>query len=417
MKPRNILLLLTSLALAVNLAVGYRVYSSESLRPNEEAALEKINVMMRVLHLIQKDYVDPEDIDYESLIYNAMKGMVGALDPYSSFLRPDEFDDMVETTEGQFGGLGIVVTVRNGRLTVVAPIEGTPGSRAGILAGDQIIEINGQEVTDAKLSEAVQKLKGEPGTSVSLTIYRPDTEETKELTVERAVIEVPSVKGTQIVAETIGYVRIVQFDEGTTGKLEAALATLNKEGAKALILDLRNNPGGLLTSAVDVCSQFLKPDKLVVFTEGRQPSQRQEYLTDNGPKFLNPPVVCLVNHGSASAAEIVAGCLQDYKRAVLVGTPTFGKGSVQNVIRLPDGSALRLTTAMYYTPSKRVIHEQGIEPNIVVKLSNEQAKALVERQMAVGSSAELDPAADPQLQRAIETLQSYEVFQKASKPQ
>ena len=341
---RNFWLWLAAGALAVNLLIGYRVYSGEEAAANENVAFEKVKVMMRVLHLVQQDYVDPKEVDYESLLYNAIEGMVSSLDPYSSFLDPREYESMRETTEGQFGGLGIVVTVRDGTLTVVAPIEGTPGSRAGLMAEDRIVKIEGQPTKEKKLSQAVRLLKGDPGTDVTLTIYRPETDETKTLTIERDVIKVPSVKDTQAIGDNIGYIRITQFDERTVDELKGALSELNSNGMEALILDLRNNPGGLLTSAVDVASLFLEEGQLVVFTEGRRPSQTTKYFTENGGFYPDMPVVILTNEGSASAAEIVAGCLQDTGRAILVGSKTFGKGSVQNVIKLQDGSALRLTT-------------------------------------------------------------------------
>lgn len=412
----RLLYILVGCALAVNLVIGYTVYSQETESQRQSEAFEKIGVMMRVLHLIQQDYVNPEKVEYKNLIYNALHGMVSSLDPHSSFLEPDEFERMMETTEGEFGGLGVVVTMKDGKLTVVTPIEGTPGSRAGLVAGDQILAINGENITSDSLRNIVKKMKGEPGTEVDLKVYRPSTEETIEMTIERAVIEVKSVRGVQSFDKGIQYVRITQFDENTADELEAALVDLDDEKAfTALILDLRNNPGGLLQAAVDVASLFLKPDKLVVSTVGRQPSQKQKHLTDNGRRWTEIPIVILVNQGSASAAEIVSGCLQDYGRAVLVGNTTFGKGSVQNIIRLPDGSALRLTTAKYYTPSKRVIHEKGIDPNITVELSKEEQRQLIERQAQMTGDSALDPANDPQLARAIEVLKSYGKFKALTK--
>ena len=404
--------LFLSLLLTVNLIVGYTVYSQETNEKQEAEAFQKIGVMMRVLHLIQQDYVDPEKVDYEDLIYNALHGMVSSLDPHSSFMEPSEFQQMRETTEGHFGGLGIVVTMKDGFLTVVTPIEDTPGHRAGLLAGDQITAIDGDKITSTVLPEVVDQLKGEPGTEVTLSIYRPDTDESFEATIERAVIEVKSVKGVQAFGKGIDYVRLTQFDEQTAVDLEQALIELDKDNLSALILDLRNNPGGLLESAVDVSSLFLEPKKLVVSTIGRRPSQIQEHFTSNGRRWTEIPLVILVNRGSASAAEIVGGCLQDYGRAILVGNTTFGKGSVQNVISLPDGSALRLTTAKYYTPSKRVIHEKGIEPDIAVKLSKDELKSLMQRQASMSGSSTLDPANDPQLARAIEVLESYSKFKE-----
>ncbi|OPZ30804.1 MAG: Carboxy-terminal processing protease CtpB precursor [Lentisphaerae bacterium ADurb.BinA184] len=409
-RRHRLFLWLTAAALAANLAVGYRVYSKESGHGDEAEALEKLGVMMRVMQLIRQDYVDGGQTDYTSLIYDAMQGMVSGLDPYSAFMSPDEYEEMVDSTEGQFGGLGVVVTLRNGMLTVVAPMEGTPGQKAGLLPGDRIVEINGESTEDMKLSEAVNRLKGEPGTSVKLTLYRESTDETREVEIVRAIIEVASVKGARLLADGIGYVRLVQFDEQTAADLGVALAGLKEQGMTALILDLRSNPGGLLVSAVDVCSLFLDEKKLVVSTEGRQPSQKSEYFTGGRQRYVDLPIAILINKGSASAAEIVAGCLQDYKRAVLVGETSFGKGSVQNVIRLPDESALRLTTAMYYTPSHRVIHDNGIEPNIEVPLSADQIKALAQRQMDLAAADAPEPAVDPQLARALESLQSYQVF-------
>lgn len=406
----------TALLLGLNLIVGYRVYSRDELPVDQAEALQKISVMMRVLHLIRQDYVDAEKVDYSSLVHSAMRGMVSSLDPYSSFLEPADFEDMMETTEGQFGGLGIQVTTRDGWLTVVTPIEGTPGSRAGILAGDRIVEVDGQSTRDLKLSESVQLLKGDPGTDVTLKIFRAETGEEMEVVVERAIIEVPSVKDVKLLDDGIAYVRVTQFDELTAPRLQEALEKLEEQGMTGLILDLRNNPGGLLRSAVDVCSLFLPAKELVVFTQGRQPSQRSEYLTKQGGAFTGARVVILVNRGSASAAEIVAGCLKDSERAILIGNRTFGKGSVQNVIRLPDGSALRLTTAMYYTPSKTVIHEHGIEPHIAVSLTAEEMQALRGRQRLLNGVDGLDLAHDSQLARAVEVLKSHGIFSANDRP-
>ncbi|OGV74461.1 MAG: hypothetical protein A3K19_05395 [Lentisphaerae bacterium RIFOXYB12_FULL_65_16] len=436
MKRSKFWLILLAIVLAANLAVGLKVYSVEAEANGEREAFEKTRVMMRVLHLLQKDYVDPSKVDYTDLIYNALRGMVSSLDPFSAFMEPDEYNDMMESTEGQFGGLGIIVTVRDDLLTIVSPIEGTPGSKAGLLAGDQIIKINGTSTRDLKLSDTVKLLKGEPGTSVTITVHRPGTGETKEMTIERALIPVVNVKDDCILEDGVGYVRIVQFNEPTADRLEESLNALVAKKATSLVLDLRNNPGGLLESAVDVASMFLPTDSLVVSTQGRQPSQAREFKTTRSAKFLDKPVAILINGGSASAAEIVAGCLQDWGRAVLIGEKSFGKGSVQNIIELPDGSALRLTTAMYYTPSKRVIHEHGIEPDIEVKLTEEELKRFIEAQRGMDLPAPEDlktspdtkegaegtpphttkgPLRDQQLQRAIDTLKSYDVYRKAQK--
>lgn len=415
MKRNRLWLVTLAALLAINVAVGLRVYSSEAEDSGESEAFEKISVMMRVLHLVRKDYVDAEKVNFTDLIYGALQGMVASLDPFSGFMPPDEYRDMMESTEGQFGGLGIIVTVRDDLLTIVAPIEGTPGSRVGLLAGDQITGINGEPTKSMDLHDAVKNLKGEPGTSVTITIYRPTTDETKDFTVERALIPVVSVKDTRILQDKIGYVRIVQFNEPTAERLQESLESLLKDDIDSLVIDLRNNPGGLLESAVEVCSLFLPPKTLVVSTQGRQPSQKRDFSSNRKRVFPSKPIAVLVNRGSASAAEIVAGCLQDWGYAVLVGEKTFGKGSVQNVIELPDGSALRLTTAMYYTPSKRVIHKHGIEPDIEVVLNRQELEELGTAQLAYANGGGKTLPKDRQLQRAIDTLRSYDVYQRAHK--
>jgi len=413
-RPRNLLLAALAAILVVNLVVGYRVYSEEAERTGENEAFEKISVMMQVLYLIRKDYVNADRISYRDLIYNAMHGMVRSLDPFSDFMPPDQYDSMVETTEGEFGGLGVIVSMKDDVLTIVAPIDGTPGSRAGLQAGDQILKIEGESTEGIKLDHAIKKMRGEPGTKVTLTIRRPATDEVRDYTVARAVIPVLSVKGGRVLPGTrVGYVRVIQFSDPTADELRQAVEKLEAEGIDSLVIDLRNNPGGLLTSAVEICSYFLEPNTLIVSTEGRQPSQKHEYRTQKrGYRFPRKPVALLINGGSASAAEIMAGCLKDWGRAILVGEKTFGKGSVQNVIPLSDGSALRLTTAMYYTPSRRVIHEHGIAPDIEVKLSMEEYRAVFEAEEGLRP---VDGTTDRQLQRAVEVLKSYDVYLKGTK--
>jgi carboxyl-terminal processing protease len=404
--------ILACAALATNLLIGFRVYSNEAAADSESEALEKLTIMMRVMYLIRQDYVDGERTDYQALIASAIHGMVSNLDPHSSYLEPVDYEDMLEMTEGQFGGVGIIVTIRNGLLTVVSPVEGTPGSRAGLQAGDRIIEIDGESTQDMWLQDAVHRMKGEPGTEVELVIYRPSEDREIEVTIVRDIIEVASVKGTRMLVDGIGYVRVTQFDENSATKLGEAIEELTEQGAESLVLDLRNNPGGLLTAAVDMCGYFLPPQTLVVSTEGRRESQKLEFRTLGQTVRFEEPLAILVNGGSASASEIVAGCLKDHKRAMLVGEKTFGKGSVQNVIPLPDGSALRLTTAMYYTPKRLIIHENGIDPDIVVEMTvAEQEELQSIRMEALKDGGEIDYSLDPQLNRAVQTLQSYSRFQ------
>lgn len=413
---RNLWLVVLTGILVVNLGIGFCVFSRESEANGDREAFEKVGILMQVLHLIRQDYVHPEKVSYTELLYGAMRGMTSELDPFSEFMTAEEYRGMMEVTEGKFGGLGVTVVVRNGVLTVVAPIEGSPGAKAGIQPGDLIIKIGDKLTQELELSSAVNQLKGDPGSKITITIYRPATKKTQEMTIERAVIDLPSVTHAQMLDGQVGYVRITEFSEPTGAKLAEALRRLEQQKATALILDLRNNPGGLLESAVEVCSLFLPNGKLAVFTEGRRPSQKQEFTTldRNRYKFPDVPVVILVNQGSASAAEIVAGCLQDWNRAVLVGEKTFGKGSVQNLIELADGSALRLTTAMYYTPSKRVIHEHGIEPTIKVALAEGPNPATEDPEEAAEMAmSRPDPAKDRQLRRALEAVKSYEIFLNA----
>jgi len=397
--------------LAANLVIGFRVYSAEAEKAGENEAFEKVSVLMQVLYLIRKDYVNADKVSYHDLVYNALHGMVRSLDPFSDFMPPAEYGSMMETTEGEFGGLGIIVSMKDEVLTIVSPIDDTPGSRAGLQAGDQIVKIEGEPTLGLKLNEALGKLRGDAGTKVNLTIRRPATGETREVAVERAKIPLYTVKDARVLPGTrVGYVRITQFSDPTAEELRKAMETLDAEGIDSVVVDLRNNPGGLLPSAVEVCSYFLDPDTLIVSTEGRQPSQKHEFRTQKrGYRFPRKPVALLINGGSASAAEIMAGCLKDWGRAVLVGEKSFGKGSVQNVIPLPDGSALRLTTAMYYTPSRRVIHEHGIEPDVEERLSRPEYAAVFEGTTPPGTSP-----ADRQLQRAVEVLRSYDVYLKGA---
>lgn len=410
-RPRALLLAALVAVLAANLVIGYRVYAAETEKAGENEAFEKVSVLMQVLYLIRKDYVNADKVSYRDLVYNALQGMVRSLDPFSDFMPPDEYGSMMETTEGEFGGLGIIVSMKDEVLTIVSPIDDTPGSRAGLQAGDQIIKIEGVPTLGLKLNDAIDKLRGEAGTRVNLTIRRPATGETRDVAIERASIPLYTVKDARVLPSTrVGYVRITQFSDPTAEELRKAMEKLDGEGIDSVVIDLRNNPGGLLPSAVEVCSYFLDPETLIVSTEGRQPSQKHEFRTQKrGYRFPRKPVALLINGGSASAAEIMAGCLKDWGRAVLVGEKTFGKGSVQNVIPLPDGSALRLTTAMYYTPSRRVIHEHGIEPDVEEKLSRAEYAAVFEGAAAPGTNP-----GDRQLERAVEVLRSYDVYLKGT---
>lgn len=383
--------------------------AQDSPPPDEDSPYEQMQILARAMQLIRQDYVDDSKISYKDLTYDALRGMLNALDPHSQFMDPEDFKSMQEDTKSEFGGLGVVLGQKNGILTVINPMEDSPGFAAGILPGDQILKINGQTTEKFTLQEAVEKLRGQVGEKVTLTINRPKTKEIKDYDLTRAVIKVPSVKDAQILpspgGSRIGYVRITQFNEPTAEELSKALDKLEKQGMDALVLDLRYNPGGLLNSAVDVSGEFLPPNTMVAFTEGRTPTREYKTQPRKGPRRKYPLAV-LVNYASASGSEIVAGALKDLNRAILVGDTTFGKGSVQSVIALPDGSAVRLTTAKYFTPGKNLIHEHGVSPHIRATLTYDEETALLRARRDKESAPKGKSVfLDPQLERAVDALQ------------
>ncbi len=393
----------------------------------EDNGYAEIATFAKAVELIRQDYVDGNKVSYHDLIYAAMKGMLSSLDPHSQFMDPDDFKDMQDDTRSRFTGLGVEVSIKDGLLTVVAPMEDTPAAQAGILAGDQILRINGSSTEKMNFQDAVEVLRGQPGQKVTLTILRPSTKEIKDYILERKEIKVASVKGARLLDEQltgpfkVGYVRIVQFNEPTAEEFAKALDQLQKLGMQALVLDLRNNPGGLLNSAIDVCAQFLPSNTKVVSTQGRIDSQKHDYSTPAGMKERpNFPVAILVNEGSASGAEIVAGALKDLHRAILVGETTFGKGSVQNVMQLPDGSALRFTTAKYFTPSRQVIQGNGVIPNIRVPLSPDQERAVAtlrnDDKVPGAEATAIIKTKDLQMMRAIDALKGVMIYAQQAAP-
>ena len=398
------------LALSLN-AQAREAATPASPAKAEESPYEQLQLLARAMQLIRQDYVDESKVDYKELTYSALRGMLDNLDPHSQFMEPKSFKNMQEDTRSEFGGLGVVVTQKSGILTVINPMEDTPGFKAGILPGDQILKINGENTDNTPLNEAVEKLRGNAGEKVNMTIRRPSTGEVKDYELTREVIKVASIKDAHILPQRnpgqprIGYARITQFNEPTAGELSAALDKLEAKGMDAFILDLRHNPGGLLGSAVDVCGQFLPPNTLVVYTEGRTPSREYRTSATASPNRKYPAVV-LTNYASASGSEIVAGALKDLDRALVVGETTFGKGSVQSVVSLPDGSAARLTTAKYFTPGRKLIHEHGVSPHIRAALTNEEESDLLRsrRKREDPSTAEVT-IWDPQLERAVDALQ------------
>jgi carboxyl-terminal processing protease len=396
-------------------------------KSEEDNGYSQISIFAKALELIRQDYVDQNKTSYHNLINAAMKGMLSSLDPHSQFMDPDDFRDMQDDTRSRFNGLGIEVSMKNGLPTVITAMEDTPAARAGILSGDQILRINSISTERMDLQDTINVLRGPAGAKVTLTLLRPSTKEIKDYTLQRAEIKIQSVKGVRLLDPEltgpfkIGYVRLVQFNEPTADELSKALDDLHKQGMQALILDLRNNPGGLLNSAVDVCGQFLPPNTKVVSTQGRVASQQHDYSTSGAKKERpNFPMVALINGGSASGAEIVAGALKDLRRAVLVGETTFGKGSVQNVMQLPDGSAVRFTTAKYYTPRKQVIQGNGVTPNIPVAMTAEQERFLFASRSAGNVKPEeeknLIKSKDPQMLRAIDALKGVMIYAQENAP-
>ncbi len=401
---------------------------------------EDLKVFTDVIGLIQKDYV--EETKSKDLIYGAIKGMLETLDPHSAFMPPNMYKEMQEETKGRFEGLGIEITIKETILTVVSPIEDTPAFRAGIMAGDQIIRIDGESTKNFTLMDSVKRLRGPRGTKVTITIMREGFTKPKDFTVVRDVIPVRSVR-YELLEKNYGYIRISQFQEKTDGDFEKAMKALeeqSKGALKGLILDLRNNPGGLLDQAVRISDRFIDSGTIVSI-DGRREEVKQKWPAHPDGTAARYPLIVLVNGGSASGAEIVAGAIQDHGRGILVGTQTFGKGSVQTIIPLKDGSGLRLTTARYYTPSGRSIQAKGIVPDIIVNPTRPEeekeapvppkfpAEKDLERHLmdaGKGVPKEKEKAkkeeelkekkpVDNQLERAVELLKGWEIFKNISK--
>ena len=390
---------------------------TEDAKKKADLPYRNLSIFMESLELLREKYVDSGKVSYENLLRSAMRGMLQELDPFSTYEEPERFRSTVEDTRGKFPGIGVVVTSKNNALEIVSVMEDAPAMKAGLRAGDIIMEIDGKDARPLSLSECVRRMKGAPGTVLKLKIYRPEGDQTREISVTRAEIAMSSVKAVSMIADRIGYLRITQFSATTAADVEKAVKKLKSEGAEGLIVDLRNNPGGLLNSAVETISRFIPAEKLVVSVEGRAEKTVRHNSVDCW-KDPDLPLAVLVNENSASAAEILAACLQDYKRAVLVGSRTFGKGSVQVIIPLSDGGALRITTAKYYTLSRRLIHGNGVQPDIEVNISPAQSAAVARHLAMRGGKPPLLQSGkyrDPQLARAIEILKGINIFRKAEK--
>jgi carboxyl-terminal processing protease len=390
-------LVIGALLVVLTLSLGGSAVSKVT---DNAATYEQLRLFTEVLSIVQNQYVD--EVPPKELIYSAIKGTLRGLDPHSSFLDPDSYRDMQVETSGSFGGLGIEITLKDDILTVVAPIDGTPAHRAGLHTGDRIVKIDGLPTKDMQLADAVKRMRGKPGTKVLISVVREGWAEPKDFEIVREQIKVQSVKTVEM-GDGIEYLKLRQFQEQSPHDLEVALEKFTKAGMKALILDLRNNPGGLLTAAVEVSEKFIDDGKLVVYTEGRVKNQNMRFPAHAKRGYSQMPMVVLVNQGSASASEIVAGALQDWGRATIVGTQTFGKGSVQTIIPLSDGSGLRLTTAKYFTPKGRSIHGKGITPDVIVDAPKEPAPK--DRPLPSADPLE-DMKKDVQLQKALEVIKT-----------
>jgi carboxyl-terminal processing protease len=359
------LTIFVALLLGLSAIFAWDRLSIQRVSAEDQTVYENLQIFSDVLDIVKENYV--QEVESKELVEGAISGMLRTLDPHSSYLDPDAYKELQVETKGSFGGIGIEITVRDGVLTVVSPLEGTPAYELGIQAGDQILRVDGETTKEMTLMEAVKKMRGPRGTNVVLTIMRGEFTKPQDFVITRDTIAIRSVR-SKTLEPGYGYIRLSQFQSSTARDLRKEIAKLEKENKslKGLILDLRNNPGGLLDQAVKVSDEFLN-EGLIVYTGGRLKSQDMRFEAHMNTKPHSYPIVVLVNEGSASAAEIVAGALQDHKRAVVVGVKTFGKGSVQTVMPLRNGAALRLTTALYYTPNGRSIQAKGIEPDIVVE--------------------------------------------------
>lgn len=411
---KRILTLSTGIIVGSLLAMGLLYLAQTVGILGDREAGKSARYYREVMELVQERYVDPDKVEVEGMTRDALRGMLRGLDPYSAFLRAADYEHLREDLDSKFGGIGIQIEYREGYVVVISPIANTPGERAGILRGDRVLAVDKESMIGKSISQVVDKMRGAPGTSVDVIFARAGQEEPVEVSVMREVIKVESVPEVAMLAPGIGYVRIAQFAEPTAAESKAAIAQLQSDGMESLIIDVRNNPGGLLNVAADVLEPFFPRGELMVYTEGRRSFDREEYRSEHEGPNWDFPVVVLINSGSASAAEILAGALKDTDRAWVIGEQSFGKGSVQTVLRLREGEALRLTTARYYTPSGVTIHEIGVAPDqeLVMSPEDDLNVALQRNRPDLDDPAEFEerfgfaPVADVQLAAAIEYLQA-----------
>ncbi len=390
-----------------------------------DTTYDELRKMIDIMEIIDNKYV--EERENKDLIIGAIRGLVRTLDPYSQYMTEKDYKEMKTETQGSFGGVGIRITIQNNELTVVTPMPDTPAYYAGILPEDKIIKIDDKSTQDITSDEAVKLMRGNPGTKVVLTIYRPSTKEELTFTIIRKKIKIETVK-KKMLEDNIGYIRLSEFNAQSYNDVSSMLKELSKENMKAFILDLRNNPGGLLDSAINICSLFIKEDSLVVSTKCKDKTMEQYYYTQKKPDYSDIPVVVLINRGSASASEIVTGTLQDYKRALVIGSNSFGKGTVQTILPLSDGSALRLTIAKYCLPSGKMIShsdnkkdkKNGVAPDVYVEVSPETEGKLYMQAESEGTPKNKDKkeeiVRDEVLDTAIKIIKANKVSEYIEKP-
>ncbi len=420
---KRIILPVVMASFVIGMLIHHIGFAETQDRKKTDDLYKELELFSDAVSIIRTDYV--EEKKSKDIIYGALKGMLASLDPYSQFMDPDTYNEMKVETEGEFGGIGIEITLKDDLLTIISPIDDTPAYKAGLKAGDKIVKIDGAITKDLTLIDAVKKLRGKPGTDVNIIVLREADKKLLEFTITRAIIKIASIKRAEMLEPGIGYIRLTEFQENTPKDLSEALKKLEAENLKGLVLDIRNNPGGLLDVAVDVGGKFIQEGKVIVSTKGRVEAQNIEFKSKNKNKHLDYPMVVLINGGSASASEIVAGALQDYKRAILLGTKSFGKGSVQTVVPMSDGSAVRLTTSKYFTPKGRSIHGEGIMPDIVVEYEERSPKdkevdketALLEKIMEGKEKTPEEKAGekkkkelDNQLLRAVDVLKGIVIY-------
>ncbi len=419
MRKRTVLLVIV---LCGCFLVSLAAASSGRNRKND--LFKQVVLFSDVLAIIENNYV--EEVPSKDLIYGALKGIFFSLDPHSQFLDADTYNDLKVHTKGKFGGIGIEVTIQDGLLTVITPIEDTPAWKAGIKPLDRIVKIDSEITRDMSLSDAVKKMRGRPGDKITLTVLRESEKKLLEFKITRDVIKIKDIGKPALLEGSIGYVRLVEFRENTIKNLNTSLEDLTRRGANALILDLRNNPGGLLESSVEVAGKFLPKGSLIVYTKGRMNKQDLKFFSSEDYPLVKLPMAVLINEGSASGSEIVAAALQHYKRAIIIGAKSFGKGSVQTLIPLRDGTAVKLTTSRYFTPGNKQIHGQGVIPDIFAGEKKKEKEGLttinkedvfeeLELRKEAGSSFEgneFDYRKDEQVMRAVDLLKALKFYQQ-----